>query len=326
MTIPTNRTQTIEAAFDDCLGTTDLAYPKYTGKVRDCYDLGDALALITTDRQSAFDRPLAKVPFKGQVLSTLSAWWFKQTEAIVPNHLIEVLNPNCLIVKPCKIFPIEVVVRSYITGTTNTAMWTLYQQGQREFFGQTLEEGLVKNSPLSEVILTPTTKEADHDRPLQLNDIESGEWIDPKDWNYISQKALELFAYGQAVADKAGLILVDTKFEFGRLEDGTVVLADECLTPDSSRYWLKETYQSNMSQQKEPDNFDKEILRLWFKAHCDPYHDEVLPQAPTDLIVQVSSAYIELYERLTGQAFDYRPQSSIAWDGLEHWAIHERKH
>lgn len=271
----------------------------HRGKVRDIYDLGEHLRLVATNRLSAFDRAIASIPQKARVLNELSAWWFGKTQHIIPNHLIEMDSPESMIVKKCTVFPVEVVVRGYITGSTNTSMWTLYKQGQRDFFETTLPDGLSKNQALPKPVLTPTTKDADHDRPMSVADIQSGERISPDDWAFVAQKAIELFQFGQSVAQHAGLILVDTKFEFGRDEQGNILLIDECLTPDSSRYWRLETFEERTNQGLEPENFDKEFIRLWFRENCNPYEDKPLPQAPQDLIEQASKRYLDIYQRLT---------------------------
>jgi phosphoribosylaminoimidazole-succinocarboxamide synthase len=283
-----------------CLTETFFDFgPKYKGKVRDTYDLGDTLLLITTDRQSAFDRLLASVPYKGQVLNLTSAWWFKQTENIVPNHVIAVPDPNALIAKKCSVFPIEFVVRGYISGTTNTSLWTQYNQGVRQYCGIDLPEGLKKNQQLSHPVLTPTTKEKEHDRPISPAQIVSEGWMSQEDWDIASHYALELYQFGAKVAAEHGLILVDTKYEFGRDETGQIVLVDELHTPDSSRYWLANSYLDRLNAGMEPENIDKEFLRLWFVANCDPYHDKTLPEAPKDLILTLASRYIQLYEMIT---------------------------
>ncbi len=298
--------QAISAALPYCLTETSFNFgKKYKGKVRDTYDLGDQLILVTTDRQSAFDRVLAAVPYKGQVLNLTSVWWFKNTESIVPNHLIAVPDPNVIIAKKCTVFPIEFVVRGYITGTTNTSLWTQYNNGSRNYCGLSFAEGLKKNQKLDNPVLTPTTKEVDHDRPISPKDIVSEGWMTQADWDEASHYALQLFKHGMAVAAEHGLILVDTKYEFGRDQDGKIVLVDEIHTPDSSRYWLSGSYQKRFDLGMEPENIDKEFLRLWFVDHCDPYKDKLLPKAPEDLIVTLASRYIQLYEMITNQAFEY---------------------
>lgn len=296
----------ITAQLPYCLSDTNLPFgEKYKGKVRDTYDLGDKLVLVTTDRQSAFDRLIASVPYKGQVLNLTSAWWFKQTESIVTNHLIAVPDPNVLIAKKCQVFPIEFVVRGYISGTTNTSLWTQYHKGVRHYCGVEFPDGLSKNQQLTTPVITPTTKEKEHDRPISPGEIVTEGWMTKADWDIASQYALKLYQYGAKVAQQHGLILVDTKYEFGRDEEGNILLVDEIHTPDSSRYWLADTYLERLSAGLEPENIDKEFLRLWFVGHCDPYKDEILPEAPQELIITLASRYIQLYERITGQSFQY---------------------
>ena len=278
---------------------------KRTGKVRDQYALENKIALITTDRQSAFDRVLASIPFKGQVLNLTSAWWFEQTKNIIKNHVIDVPDPNVTLAKKCNVFPIEFVVRGYITGSTSTALWTVYNNGDREYCGNVLPEGLIKNQKLDTNMLTPTTKEEHHDRPITPDEIVNEEWMTQENWDYCSQKALELFSFGQKKAAENGMILVDTKYEMGSDADGNIVLIDEIHTPDSSRYWIAESYDKRMAMGGEPQNIDKEFLRLWFVDNCDPYNDEILPDAPEELVMELSSRYIYLYETITGGLFPF---------------------
>ena len=296
----------ISVELDNTLTETALgSLTKKTGKVRDQYDLGKYLALITTDRQSAFDRVLASIPFKGQVLNMASAWWFDKTKHIIDNHVINMADPNVIIAKKCKVFPIEFVVRGFITGSTSTSLWTVYNKGDREYCGNILPEGLEKNQRLESNMLTPTTKEEHHDRPIAPSEIVSENWMTQDDWDYCSQKALELFEFGQNKAKENGMILVDTKYEMGKDEDGNILLIDEIHTPDSSRYWIADTYEDRMKNGKEPQNIDKEFLRLWFVDNCDPYKDKDLPPAPEELIVELSSRYIYLYETITGGVFPF---------------------
>ena len=296
----------IKAELNNTLTKTSLARgSKRTGKVRDQYDFGDKVALITTDRQSAFDRVLASIPFKGQVLNLTSAWWFDQTKDIIPNQVIDVPDPNVTLAKKCAVFPIEFVVRGYITGSTSTSLWTVYNKDNRTYCGNDLPEGLVKNQKLTANMLTPTTKEEHHDRPIAPDEIVSEGWMTQEDWDYCSQKALELFAFGQKKAAESGMILVDTKYEMGRDSSGEIMLIDEIHTPDSSRYWLAKTYDERMTAGQEPQNIDKEFLRLWFVDNCDPYNDETLPEAPEELVAELSSRYIYLYETITGGLFPF---------------------
>ena len=302
----TDYKKTITANLNNCLTKTNLsAGVKYGGKVRDRYELEDRLVLITTDRQSAFDRILAAIPFKGQVLNQTSAWWFEQTKDIIPNHVINIPDPNATVARKCTVFPIEFVVRGYITGSTSTSLWTVYNSGDREYCGNVLPDGLVKNQKLDTNMLTPTTKEEHHDRPISPSEIVNEGWMSQEDWDYCSGKTVELFTFGQKTAAENGMILVDTKYEMGRDEDGHIMLIDEIHTPDSSRYWLADSYEARINAGKEPENIDKEFLRLWFVDNCDPYNDKVLPDAPEELVIELSKRYIQLYEMITGKTFSF---------------------
>ena len=302
----------ISNSLENCLTATKLkSANSYIGKVRDTYDFEDKLVIITTDRQSAFDRILATIPFKGQVLNETGKWWFEQTKEIIPNHSINYPDPNVTVAKKCTPFPIEFVVRGYITGSSSTSLWTVYEKGEREYCGNKLPNGLSKNQQLPEPIITPTTKEEKHDRPISPNEIIKDGWMTKKQWEYCSKKALELFSFGQKKAADKGLVLVDTKYEMGISNEGNVTLIDEIHTPDSSRYWIKNTLNERITLNKEPVNIDKEFLRLWFKNNCDPYNDDKLPNAPEDLVVELSSRYILLYEMITGENFQF-PDNSIS--------------
>jgi phosphoribosylaminoimidazole-succinocarboxamide synthase len=294
----------LQTALPFCLIETAFSFgKKYCGKVRDTYDLGDKLILITTDRQSAFDRVIAAVPYKGQVLNLISAWWFEQTANIIPNHVIAIPDPNITVAKKCRVFPIEFVVRGYITGATKTALWTQYHQGTRYYCGIHFPEGLRKNQQLPQPILTPTTKDRVHDRPISPKEIVTEGWMTQAEWDEASAIALRLFQYGTMLAKTHGLILVDTKYELGIDMMGRMTLVDEIHTPDSSRYWLASNYAERFAAGKEPDSIDKEFLRLWFVNHCDPYQDNPLPSAPPELITTLASRYIQLYEKITGHPF-----------------------
>ena len=296
--------QTIQQSIPHCIRGThfDFANP-YVGKVRDTYDLGEHLLIVTTDRQSAFDRLLGHIPFKGQVLNQTSLFWFENTQHIIKNHMIDSPHPNAIVTQKCTVLPIEFVVRGYMTGSTDTSLWTHYHNGARDYCGHTFPDGMKKNQQLPTNVVTPTTKETDHDRPITPTEIVAENWLTQEQWDYASQKALELFAYGQQVAAKNGLILVDTKYEFGINSNGDIILIDEIHTPDSSRYWLADSYAERFANGDEPHMIDKEFFRLWFREQCDPYGDDVLPNAPTELVVELSARYIELFERITGQKF-----------------------
>lgn len=302
----TDYTKQIQSALNNCLTTINLPWEqKHSGKVRERFEANDLTVLITTDRQSAFDRLLAVVPFKGQVLNLTSAWWFEQTAELVPNHLISVPDPNVTIARKCTIFPVEFVVRGYITGSTSTSLWTVYNQGNREYCGNQLPEGLVKNQQLETNLLTPTTKDIKHDRPVSPEEIISGGLMSAEDWNLCSQMAQKLFIFGQRKALENGLILVDTKYEMGHDPSGKIMVVDEIHTPDSSRYWLASNYRERFEKGLEPESIDKEFLRLWYVNHCDPYHDPELPPAPDNLVVELSRRYIQLYELITGTQFPF---------------------
>lgn len=294
----------IQQGLDDCITATDLGIgKKYVGKVRDTYDMGDKLVIVTTDRQSAFDRLLAAVPWKGQVLNQTSAWWMRNTTHIIENALLDVPDPNVSIMKKCTVFPIEFVCRGFMTGSTDTSLWTHYARGERDYCGNAFPDGMKKNDRLLKAVITPTTKAESHDEPIAPADILARRLMAPSDWEIASSAALSLFRFGQQEALKRGLLLVDTKYEFGRDDDGNILLIDEIHTPDSSRYWLAESYESRHAAGQEPENIDKEFLRLWFRANCDPYKDEVLPEAPDELVSELSRRYILLYEKITGTEF-----------------------
>tara|TARA_B110000003_G_scaffold276441_1_gene322925 strand:- start:6329 stop:7321 length:993 start_codon:yes stop_codon:yes gene_type:complete len=296
----------ITNSLSNCLTSTSLEQCTcFKGKVRDRYDLGKAFALITTDRQSAFDRILATIPFKGQVLNQTGAWWFEQTKDIIPNHVIDFPDPNVTIAKKCTPFPIEFVVRGFVTGSSSTSLWTIYEEGNREYCGIQFPDGMVKNQKLPKPVITPTTKEEEHDRAISPAEIIAEGWMEKEHWEYASKKAIDLFVRGQEISSKHGLILVDTKYEMGLDEKGEITLIDEIHTPDSSRYWIEESFQERLINQKEPENIDKEFLRLWFKEHCDPYKDEKLPDAPIELVTELSARYIHLYEVITGEKFSF---------------------
>ncbi|MEW5830315.1 MAG: phosphoribosylaminoimidazolesuccinocarboxamide synthase [Chloroflexota bacterium] len=294
-------------------GETGLPLPgKQAGKVRDWYPLSDGKRLIiTTDRLSAFDRILARVPYKGQVLNQLSAWWFDQTNDLISNHLLSLPDPNAAVVTEAEPFPVEVIVRGYITGVTTTALWYRYALGEREIYGYTFPDGLQKNAALPEPIITPTTKggATGHDERLTCAEVVEKDYLDAATWEQVQAAALAVFKRGQRIAQRAGLILVDTKYEFGRAPDGRVMLIDEVHTPDSSRFWKADTYESRFAAGQEPENFDKEFIRLAYaEGRGDPagrpYRgDGEPPKMPETLWAAASERYITIYEMLTGEAF-----------------------
>jgi phosphoribosylaminoimidazole-succinocarboxamide synthase len=287
-------------------GESNLPLPgKQSGKVRDWYPLAQKKRLlVTTDRLSAFDRILARVPYKGQVLNQLSAWWFDQTADIIPNHAASVPDPNALVAQEAEPFTVEVIVRGYITGVTTTALWYRYSLGERDIYGYHFPEGLQKNQVLREPIITPTTKGGltSHDERLTCAEVVEKGHLDRETWELVMAAALAIFQRGQQVAAKAGLVLVDTKYEFGRLPSGEVVLIDEVHTPDSSRFWKADSYPERFTAGLEPANFDKEFVRLAY-AQKGYRGDGPIPEMETDLWVAASQRYIAIYELLTGLAF-----------------------
>ncbi len=287
-------------------GETNLPLPgRVAGKVREWYSLGNGRRLIvTTDRLSAFDRILARVPYKGQVLNQLSTWWFEQTQSIIPNHLISIPDPNAAIVTEVEPLLVEVVVRGYISGVTTTALWYRYNLGEREIYGYRFPEGLKKNQALPEPIITPTTKggATGHDERLTCAEVVSKGILDAETWEQVQAAALSIFKRGQELAQKAGLILVDTKYEFGRAPDGRILLIDEVHTPDSSRFWKADTYESRFAAGLEPENFDKEFVRIAYAEKGYRGEGEI-PSMPDELWAVASERYITIYEMLTGQEF-----------------------
>ncbi len=325
----------------EVLKETDFTFlgAKKTGKVRDIYIQPERLILITTDRHSSFDRIIAHIPHKGQVLNQISGWWFEQTKDIVPNHVLALPDPNVTVGKKMKMVPVEAVMRGYLTGVTDTSIWTRYKNGERTFGDLKLPDGLKKNTKLPQPVFDPTTKEEGHDRAITTQQMVDEGLITAELLAEVKSTATKLFLRGQELAAQRGLILVDTKYEFGtdpstsfdKTQDkslgaggqGQLVLIDEIHTPDSSRYWFRDDYDALQGEAKphetksrlgspnaspgeasrEPKSFDKEFLRLWFKENCDPYKDAVLPEAPAELVEELSRRYIQMYEQLTGETF-----------------------
>ncbi len=287
------------------LKSVDLpgAGKKIQGKVRDIYIKNDRRIIITTDRQSAFDYVLGFVPYKGAVLNLLSAFWFDKIRQLIPNHLVAVPDANVSIVKNCQPIPVEMVVRGYMTGVTNTSIWYSYSKGERIIYGIKFPEGLRKNQILPHPVITPTTHAeiGQHDERLTRKQIIKSGLVEAKLYRQMEKATLALFAFGSKLAQKRGLILVDTKYEFG-LYDGKLTLMDELHTPDSSRFWVAKTYSRLFKAGKEPESLSKEFLRLWYKKHG--YGGEGKPaQMPAHLAVRLAHLYIRTYETLTGKKF-----------------------
>ena len=299
--------QKIKEHIDDVLTETNFDFlgEKKKGKVRDIYDAGDKLFLVATDRHSSFDRIIAHIPFKGQVLTETSMYWFNNTRDIIQNHIIDNPDPNVVVVRKCTPLPIEVVPRAYITGSTNTSLWTHYQKGQRDFGDFVLPDGLRKNQKLEKTVLTITTKSDIHDESLSSKEAIERGLVNEDMWKEIARVSLSLFERFQKKSKEAGFLLVDTKYEFGLDENNKLTLIDEIHTPDSARWYKAATYTELFSKNEEQQYFDKEFLRLWFKDHCDPYKDAVLPLAPPELVAELSRRYIEIYETITGKPFEH---------------------
>lgn len=276
-----------------------------SGKVRDWYIKDNFRILIATDRISAFDRVLGVVPFRGAVLNLLSKFWFEKTRDIVTNHMIGIIDPNVMLVSECQALPIEVIVRGYITGVTSTSLWRQYSEGKRVIYGIKFPQGLVKNQKLQKPVITPTTRETGpggHDEPITAKEILKQKLISPKIWKQIEKVAIELFERGTEIADRGGFILADTKYEFGLDKNGKLVLIDEIHTPDSSRFWLKKTYKEKFKKAQEVENYDKEVMRIWFAKNGYTGQGKA-PKIPNEVIADISKRYIEVYEKLTGEEF-----------------------
>ena len=288
------------------LAETNLTFlgKKTSGKVRDIYDHDDRLIIVTTDRLSAFDHILGLVPYKGQVLNQLSAFWFDQVRDIVGSHFLEMPDPNVTIAQKCTPLPVEVIVRGYISGVTTTSLWYRYSQGERTIYGMDFPDGLAKNEPLPTPIITPTTKaeKGAHDERLTSQEVVDQGWVEPALWDQVCEVALAIFQRGQEIAQRAGLILVDTKYEFGLTAAGELVIIDEMHTPDSSRYWIAESYEDRKADGLEPENFDKEFIRLEYAKQGYRGDGDPLPLSAA-LATAAAERYIRAYEMLTGLSF-----------------------
>ncbi len=312
------QTKTILQAIPHVLKTIDIPElgKKIQGKVRDIYLKEDKRILITTDRQSAFDVILGYIPFKGAVLNLLSKFWFDETKHIIQNHMISVPDPNVMITKNCQPLPIEMIVRGYLTGVTKTSIWYSYQKGERIIYGIKFPEGLKKNQRLPQPIITPTTHPPPgskiHDERLTKEEILARKIVNKKIYKQMEEITYALFDYGSKICQKRGLILVDTKYEFG-LYKGKLILIDEIHTPDSSRFWIADTYEKRLKKGLEPENFDKEFLRLWY-VKKGYQGDGTPPPMSKNLIVNLAKRYIAVYEKITGKkfkAFEYPIEKRI---------------
>jgi len=306
----------LKKQLSNTLEKTDLDFgkgTKYFGKVRDNYLVNGKLVMVTTDRISAFDVVLTTLPFKGQVLNQMSQFWFEKTKNIVKNHMIEAPDPNVTIARNCKPIPIEFIVRGYVTGVTTTSIWYNYQHGVREFCGHKLPDGLKKDQKLNHALVTPTTKAelGQHDETVSQQDIISRGILTAKEFDKIAGIALKLFELGQKIAAKQGIILVDTKYEFGYDDNGEITLIDEVHTPDSSRFWFADTYKELFEKGLEQRKIDKEYVRKWLsdKGFLGKGH---VPKIPDDVRVEAARRYIEAYEMVTGERFKAEPGNPLS--------------
>jgi phosphoribosylaminoimidazole-succinocarboxamide synthase len=298
---------TLRGLLDRTLEHTDLPIAgaaRYFGKVRDNYTVGDQRTIVVTDRISAFDVVLGTIPLKGQVLNRMAAWWFEATKQVAPNHLIAVPDPQVMVAVACTPLPVEMVMRAYLTGVTSTSVWHHYQKGVRRFCGHDLPDGMKKNQPLPRPILTPSTKaeKGGHDVSASREEILALGQLDAATFDEAADMAARLFAFGRERALARGLILVDTKYEFGRAPDGRVVVIDEIHTPDSSRYWYADDYEARLAAGEEPRALDKEYVRRWYAAQG--YTGDGAPPPLTDEVrVEAAKRYIAACELITGEPF-----------------------
>ena len=298
---------TIRAALGHPLERTDFPAlgVKYEGKVRDNYTQDGRRTIIVTDRISAFDRVLGTLPLKGQLLNYVAAWWFEKTKHVAPNHVLSVPDPNVLVAEECTPLPVEMIVRAYLTGSTSTSIWVHYQKGARTFCGHSLPEGMKKHQKLPKPILTPSTKAAhgDHDVSASRDEILALTRMPAADFDAAAEMAMNLFAFGQRICAERGLILVDTKYEFGKTRDGRIVVIDEIHTPDSSRFWFDATYESRVSAGQDPESFDKEYVRRWLVSQGFS-GDGPIPLIPDEVRVEATRRYVHAVETITGSPFD----------------------
>src|SRR5262245_13477450 len=297
--------ETLRKGLNVTLDRTELSGlgQKYQGKVRDNYTTADGRRfIVVTDRISAFDRVLGTLPFKGQVLNSLAAFWFDETNELVPNHMLSSPDPNAMECVECKPLPVEFVVRAYLTGVSSTSILTAYKQGARDFCGHRLPDGLTPHEALPKPLVTPTTKapQGEHDENVSREEIIARRMLSQELFDEAAGYALMLFAHGQRVCAERGLILVDTKYEFGIDPQGRVVLIDEIHTPDSSRFWFAKSYSERMSQGKTPESFDKEYVRRWL-ADQGYRGDGPSPTLPDDVRVEAARRYIEACETIRGE-------------------------
>ncbi len=283
------------------------------GKVRDNYLRGRVRTIVATDRISAFDVIIGTIPFKGQVLNQLAAFWFEETRELVPNHLLAVPDPCVSIVKECRLLPVEFVYRAYLTGVSNTSIWSAYERGERMYCGHRLPEGLRKHERLAEPLLTPTTKaeRGAHDMLTSRGELITSGVISEEDYDAAARLGAKLFAEGSRRVAERGLILVDTKYAMGIDPERQIVVNDEIHTPDSSRFWQRHSYEQGMREGRDPTALDKEYVRRWL-AEQGYKGDGPPPQLPEDVRCEAARRYIEAYEAITGRPFEASTEEPIA--------------
>lgn len=278
---------------------------RHQGKVRDNFDLADGTrVVVATDRLSVFDQVIGCIPFKGMILNQMALYWFEQTADIIANPVLAAIDPNVVVVEQLDMIPVEVVVRAYMTGTSRTSLWTMYKAGDHTLYGLRLPAGLRENHPLPYPILTPTTKAraGGHDEPISAADVVARGLLTAEQWERVADAALRLFVRGREIARCHGLILADTKYEFGLASDGRLIVADEIHTPDSSRYWRADSYEARLTRGEAPENLDKDFARIWVTARCDPYRQQI-PPLPQETVVAFARLYVSLYETVTSKTF-----------------------
>ncbi len=298
-----SRADLLRAQLPHCLTETDFSAlglgERYRGKVRDTYRQGDRLVLITTDRLSAFDRALTTIPFKGELLNRLSVFWFEKTRSIFPNHVLDVLDPGVLVARACLPFAVEMVVRGYLTGS----LWREYESGERNVYGLRLPDGMRRDQPFEKPWVTPSNKAplGEHDAPISPAEVVAGGLMSQREWDRVQEAALAIFAEGQRWARSRGLILVDTKYEFGKIGD-TLYLIDEVHTPDSSRYWIAEGSEDRLARGESQRMLDKENIRQWLITERGFKGDGPAPEIPDEVRIDLAQKYLAAFEQITGEA------------------------
>jgi phosphoribosylaminoimidazole-succinocarboxamide synthase len=284
------------------------------GKVRDSYVKDGRRFIVTTDRISAFDRVLGTIPFKGQVLNRVTQFWFEQTRDFAPNHMVGVPDPQVMEVLDCEPMPVEMVVRAYLTGSSSTSIWTHYAKGVRNFCGNPLPDGMTKHQRLEKPILTPSTKaeQGEHDVSVSREEILAMGRISAADFDRIAEMSFALFEHGQAHCAAQGLILVDTKYEFGKDKDGKIIVIDEVHTPDSSRFWQADSYEERVAAGQDPAGLDKEYVRAWLKQERGFSGDGELPEIPDDVRVEAARRYLAACAQVTGEQLTPNLEEPIA--------------